>query len=72
MVSEKVLAQATPMLGAAAGGIINSVFVGYYQTMAHVHFRLRRLEGEHDKEQVRAFFERIFRARREAAYPTRK
>lgn len=66
IVSEKALAQVTPILGAAAGGVINSVFTGYYQTMAHVHFRLRRLEQEHDHAQVRACFERIFRTQRNA------
>ncbi|MFC3174995.1 EcsC family protein [Novosphingobium bradum] len=66
MVSEKVLAQAAPILGAVAGATINPIFTAYYQDMAHVHFRLRRLEGQHDPEQVRACFERIVRSQREA------
>lgn len=36
VVSEKALAQATPLLGAIAGGAINPIFTGYFQTMAHV------------------------------------
>jgi hypothetical protein len=63
VLGEKALAQATPLLGALAGGAINPIFTGYYQAMAHVHFRLRRLERDADAEQVRACFERIVRAR---------
>lgn len=63
-VSEKLLAQATPLLGAAAGATINPVFTGYYQKMAHVHFRLRKLERSHPPDQVGACFERIVHNRR--------
>jgi hypothetical protein len=62
VLGEKALAQATPLLGAVAGGAINPIFTGYYQAMAHVHFRLRRLERDADAEQLRACFERIVRA----------
>lgn len=64
VVGEKVLAQATPVLGAIAGATLNTVFSNYYQTMAHVHFRLRRLEREHDQDQVRACFERVLNRRK--------
>jgi hypothetical protein len=59
VVGEKLLAQATPVLGAAVAVTLNTTFTGFYQTMAHVHFRLRKLERQHDDEQVRACFERI-------------
>ena len=39
---------------------------GYYQSMAHVHFRLRKLERTHPSDEVRACFERVVRARRNA------
>lgn len=64
VVGQKVLSQATPVLGALAGATLNTVFSNYYQTMAHVHFRLRRLEREHDQEQVRACFERVVKRRK--------
>ena len=64
VVSNKALAQATPILGAVAGAAINPTFTGYYQTMAHVHFRLRRLERDNDADQLLACFERVLRARR--------
>ena len=63
VVSEKVLAQAAPILGAAAGATINPIFVGYYQQMAHVHFRLRRLEARNDQDQLRACFDRVMKQR---------
>lgn len=59
VVSEKILLQSMPIIGAVTGATINSAFTSYYQTMAHVHFRLRRLEKEHETDQVRACFERI-------------
>ena len=64
VVSEKILLQSTPIIGAVTGAAINSAFSSYYQTMAHVHFRLRRLEKEHDTDQIRACFERIVSTRR--------
>ena len=65
MVGEKALAQATPPLGALAGGVINPLFAGHYRALAHVHFRLRALERDHDPDRVRACFERLLAARRE-------
>lgn len=63
-VSQKVLAQATPVIGTTVGAGLNKAFVDYYQAMAHVHFRLRRLEAKHDQERVRACFERIATSQR--------
>lgn len=59
VVSQKALAQATPLLGAAAGAIVNPIFASYYQAMAHVHFGLRRIERSEDPAQVRACFKRM-------------
>jgi uncharacterized protein (DUF697 family) len=64
VVSEKLLAQATPLIGAVTGATVNTAFSNYYQTMAHVHFRLRRLERNRDRDQVMACFERILSRRR--------
>lgn len=66
VVSQKLLAQAAPVVGAAAGATINPLFTRYYQTMAHVHFRLRKLERAHDPDQVRACFERVLRSQQGA------
>lgn len=65
-VSEKLLLQATPVIGAIAGATLNTSFISHYQAMAHVHFRLRRLEKSHDADEVQACFERIVRSLRNA------
>lgn len=64
-IAPKVIAQSVPFVGAAAGAAINPVFVRYYQQMAKVIFRLRRVEREHDPEQVRACYERILSAQKQ-------
>lgn len=46
---KKVAAQAMPVLGAAAGASINTIYAKYYREMAHVHFGLRRLAIETDQ-----------------------
>jgi hypothetical protein len=43
-VTEKVAAQAVPIVGAAGGALINTLFIGHFQTVAHGHFTIRRLE----------------------------
>ena len=44
--AQKLAAQATPVLGAAAGAAINSSFTRYYQELARVNFGLMRLARE--------------------------
>lgn len=72
VVSEKILAQAAPVLGAVTGAAINTAFTGYYQQMAHVQFRLRKLEKVHDPDQVRACFERVDKAVRDEQRANRR
>jgi hypothetical protein len=60
VLSEKILAQAVPVVGALAGGALNYVFMGYYQQMAEIHFTLRRLERKYGNEGgVRACFDNL-------------
>jgi hypothetical protein len=61
MLSQKYLAQAVPLIGAAAGSTLNYVFMDYYQKMARVHFTLRELERHHDPAAVRVCFESLMR-----------
>lgn len=44
ILSEKIMAQAVPLAGALAGGVLNYSFTDYYQSMAKVHFCVRALE----------------------------
>jgi hypothetical protein len=57
VVSEKAAAQAVPILGAAGGALVNTIFIGHYQEMARGHFAIRRLERLHGAEAVRAAYE---------------
>lgn len=60
-VSEKAAAQAIPVIGAAGGAIINTLFIDHFQDMAKGHFTVRRLEGVYGKEAVRQAYEEILR-----------
>ena len=64
VVSEKAAAQAIPILGAAGGALINTVFIGHYQDMARGHFVVRRLERVHGAEAVRVAYESLSRPSR--------
>jgi hypothetical protein len=66
VVSEKFLAQAVPVMGAAAGGALNYGFTDYYQKMAQVHFTLRALERRTGEPAlVKACFDEMVAAARD-------
>ena len=58
-VSEKVAAQAVPVIGAAGGVVVNVLFIDHFQEMARGHFIVRRLERTYDPEFVRAEYGRL-------------
>lgn len=58
-VSEKFVAQAVPVIGAAGGGAINLAFINHFQNMAKAHFTIRRLERTYGEAIVRGAYERI-------------
>lgn len=53
VVSEKFAAQAVPVIGAATGAALNTMFTDYYQDMARGHFIVRRLEQRYGFDAVR-------------------
>lgn len=59
VLSQKLAAQAVPILGAAAGAGTNYAFVDYYVAMAHVHFGLRKLARTHGDVAVSDYFHKI-------------
>ena len=59
VVSQKAAAQMVPVLGAAGGALINTLFIGHYQDMARGHFIVRRLEKIHGEDPVRQAYEAI-------------
>lgn len=46
VLGQKLAAQAVPIVGAVAGAAVNYSFTSYYQSMAQVHFGLKRLALE--------------------------
>lgn len=59
VVSEKILAQAVPLVGAAGGAAVNALFMDHFQEIAHGHFAIRRMERKYGAAEVRAFFEDV-------------
>jgi hypothetical protein len=59
VVSQKAAAQMVPVIGAAGGAVINTLFIGHYQDMARGHFIVRRLEKIHGAEPVRLAYEKL-------------
>jgi len=59
VVSEKVAAQAVPVVGAVSGAAINLLFVSSFQRTALGHFVVRRLEREYGPDVVRGAYEAI-------------
>lgn len=51
-VSEKLAAQALPIIGAAGGALINTLFIHHFQELAHGHFVVRRLERKYGMQIV--------------------
>jgi uncharacterized protein (DUF697 family) len=59
VVSQKVAAQAVPVLGAIGGAAVNAAFVDHFQTLARGHFTVRRLERTYGRGTVRLAYDRI-------------
>lgn len=57
VVSQKVAAQAVPILGAFGGAAVNTAFMNHFQATARAHFTVRRLERKYGAAAVRAAYE---------------
>jgi hypothetical protein len=58
VVTQKLAAQALPIVGALGGAAVNYAFIDHFQDVARGHFAVRRLERAYGKEIVRAQYER--------------
>ena len=58
-VSNTLAAKTVPVIGAATGAAINTLFLDYYQSVAKGHFTVLRLEGIYGKEEVAAAYSRL-------------
>jgi EcsC protein family len=59
VVSQKVAAQALPVVGALGGAAVNYAFLEHFQEIARGHFTVRRLERIYGADRVRAEYELI-------------
>jgi hypothetical protein len=59
VVTEKVAAQAVPLIGAVSGAVINYAFIAHFQGVARGHFTVRRLERHYGKDVVDAEYRRL-------------
>jgi hypothetical protein len=52
-VSQKAAASAMPVIGAAGGALINTIFIDHFQNMARGHFIMRSLERKYGVDHVK-------------------
>jgi hypothetical protein len=52
-VTEKIMAQAVPIVGAAGGAFINVLFMNHFQDLARGHFTVLRLEERYGADAVK-------------------
>ena len=52
-VSQKAAASAVPVIGAAGGALINTIFIDHFQNMARGHFIMRSLESKYGADYVK-------------------
>ncbi|MCC6777166.1 MAG: EcsC family protein [Hyphomicrobiales bacterium] len=59
VVTQKVAAQAVPIVGALGGAGVNYAFMDHFQAVARGHFTVRRLERSYGKDTVRGRYEQL-------------
>jgi EcsC protein family len=59
VVTQKLAAQAIPVIGAVGGAAVNYAFIEHFQEVARGHFAVRRLERVYGKDPVRQEYERF-------------
>ena len=59
VVSEKLAAQAVPLIGAAGGVAINLMFIDHFQDMAEGHFIVKRLEKKYGSEKIEMLYNNL-------------
>jgi hypothetical protein len=50
------MGQAIPIIGAAGGSLINTLFMDHFQDMAKGHFTIRRLEKQHTPSYIKKIY----------------
>lgn len=60
VVSQKIAAQAIPLIGAAGGAAVNYAFMEHFQTLARGHFTIRHLERKYGAEEVKRNYNKAY------------
>lgn len=63
VVSEKIAAQAVPLVGAGCGAVVNAAFTDHFNRVANYHFAIVAMERQHGRDVVQAAYEQACRAR---------
>ncbi len=63
VVTEKVLAQAVPLVGAASGALVNAAFSDHFNNVARFHFGIVALEQKYGQPAVEAAYQQARLAR---------
>ena len=59
VVTQKLAAQAAPVIGAFGGAAVNYAFIDHFQEIARAHFTVRRLERRYGKDVVRMAYDKL-------------
>lgn len=59
VITNKFAAQIVPVIGAATGATLNTLFTDFYQDMARGHFIVKRLEIKYGFDQVKSEYKKI-------------
>lgn len=59
VVTQKVAAQALPIMGALGGAVVNYAFIEHFQQTAKGHFTVRRLERVYGKDIIKGEYQRL-------------
>ena len=59
VVTQKVAAQALPVVGALGGAAVNYAFIEHFQEVARGHFTVRRLERLYGEDKIRTLYDKI-------------
>jgi hypothetical protein len=59
VVTQKLAAQAVPLIGALGGAAVNYAFIDHFQDVARAHFVVRKLERRYGVDTVREAYERL-------------
>jgi len=62
-ISEKILLQSVPVVGAMGGASVNLLFIRYFQEIAQAHFAMRQLEKKYGHEVVKNTYQQFAKKR---------